>query len=106
MAVELLKSASNSKGLYIFTHKEKHLFTSNDPRIRFCLESLAKKYVIGMHWGWFSRLDEDVPIVDFHLASPGTLIASPKVSTPIIGFGSRNFIPRDFKHIELPYQWE
>ncbi|MHB8470246.1 MAG: glycosyltransferase [Gaiellaceae bacterium] len=108
MPFVMKKPQGPSKGIVIFTHKER-LFTIGDApmgSLAAALARLRERYVIGMHWGHYA---DDVPAlewVDFHLAAPGTVRFRHPERVRHIPLASRNFLGREFRDLGLPRTWD
>ncbi|MDA8932501.1 glycosyltransferase, partial [Flavobacteriaceae bacterium] len=97
---------NGNKGIIIFTHKELKLFifkinrrTVKSPLINLFIyfnfknkiKKIKKKYLVGVHWGSFSKNQMTPSWVDFHMTAPGT--ASFRDNPKIIPYNSANFTP-------------
>jgi len=96
MAFLLKKPQGNSKGIIIFTHKERDQISNRVPGLLRVIEELKKSYVLGMHWGFLSENISDVSFIDFYMAGKGTLKVSDNSIMPRIYMSSRNFTPAFF----------
>lgn len=85
-----------SKGIVIFTHKERPMIQLAAPGMKRRLNALTQYYVLGMHWGSPHNNIPEVPSIDFHLGGQGTLQLSPDNPAPHIPLCSRNFLPPCF----------
>src|SRR5207302_2496455 len=97
-----------SKGIVIFTHKERLFVIGDAPDgpLGEALARLREQYVIGMHWGHYT---EDIPSlhwVDFHLAAPGTVQFRNPREVRHIPLSSRNFLGSEFRDLGLPRTWD
>lgn len=92
----LKKSNLKSKGVIVFTHKERDFLESRISVLDNAFSELKKRYIIGMHWGHFYSSIGDIPYVDFHLAGKGTVIFNEGIKAAVIPLSSRNFIPSCF----------
>ena len=102
----LKKPHHKSKGIIVFTHKERDFLESNISVLERAFLELKKTYVIGMHWGHFSRGVGDIPFVDFHLTGKGTVIFNKDTKAVVIPLSSRNFIPDCFYNKYLNKCWD
>ncbi len=96
----------NSKGVIVFTHKERPYLEARIPRLSNAIAKLRDKYVVGMHWGHYHADVEEIPFVDFHLAGKGTLAFRHGVKARHIPFCSRNFTPSCFKKMQITKYWD
>lgn len=82
-----------TKGLLVFTHKERHLFKKSFLR-SLLFYFLKKKYFLTMHWGHYHSNADIVPYVDFHMAGEGTLKFRKDISdkVSVLHLCSRNFV--------------
>lgn len=106
MCLILKEPYDNSKGILVFTHKERDYV---DSRILVVAETIARvreKYVIGMHWGHYDPSVGDLPNVDFHLAGRGTILFREGVKARHIQLCSRNFTPACFRKMGIPKYWD
>ena len=88
-----MKRASlSSKGIVIFTHKERQYFNQRDSLLHQALQDLRKRYFVGMHWGHYHENVGLIHNVDFHMAGLGTVKFQDQISTKIINLCSRNFL--------------
>ena len=98
MATILKEHIDGSKGIVSFTHKEKKKL--NNIVSHFLLKKyfyeVKKKYFLSMHWGWFHENHDDIPFIDFHLASK-TLLSFKSKNNIIFNFCNRNFIDKIFR---------
>ncbi|MFT5171695.1 MAG: glycosyltransferase involved in cell wall biosynthesis, partial [Candidatus Marinamargulisbacteria bacterium] len=108
MPFELKQPTSTSKGILIFTHKERFLLNSIQPLVRHQLKLTADRYVIGMHWGGFhDALIRPPKHVSFHLWAKGLVSFSNLTPPPaIIHLTSRNFTPTCFTKAEISKSWD
>jgi glycosyltransferase involved in cell wall biosynthesis len=95
-----------SKGVIVFTHKERRFLESPFPILKETVEKLRERYVIAMHWGHFHTDVDLVPFVDFHLAGEGTLTFKKGVQVRRIPLCSRNFIAGCFHDTPAVKQWD
>jgi glycosyltransferase involved in cell wall biosynthesis len=102
----LKDGAPSSKGIVVFTHKERSVIEEGGEALAPVLEELREHYLVAMHWGHYAAGVEEIPWVDVHLAAPGTLSFAPGVSTPRIPMASRNFIPGIFHDRRGARRWD
>ncbi len=97
MATIIKNNIFNSKGIIVFTHKEKKLLSNIITSFFFKKKILQLKslFFFSMHWGWFHKDEKDVPYIDFHLAGKGTLFFKNNNSY-VINLCNRNFIDKIF----------
>ncbi len=106
MATILKENLEGSKGIISFTHKEKKKI--DNPIAHLLLKKyfnkIKKNYFLSMHWGWYHQNHNDIPYIDFHLASK-TLLSFKSKNNTILNFCNRNFIDKIFrkKKIEKIY---
>jgi glycosyltransferase involved in cell wall biosynthesis len=105
--VSILKEqTSNSRGILVFTHKERFIFEDPIKPLQRALEVLKSEYVLGMHWGWYHDNQDPVPYIDFHLAGDGTVSFTEELEEPRYTYCSRNFIPDPFVPFDCPTHWD
>ncbi len=93
MASILKESNLNSKGVIVFTHKEKALF-ENKYLMRILkkeLLQLKSMYFFAMHWGHYHKNIETIDLIDFHFAGQGTVVFKNPEENYHIPLCSRNF---------------
>lgn len=105
MVYVLKNPIGGSKGIIIFTNKEKEMLENTNRLIKKQLSRLTEKYVVGMHWGWYANGVGEVPFVDFHLAAPGTVSFSTDTHYRI-PLCSRNFTADYFEPLDVPKRWD
>ena len=96
----------NSKGVLIFTHKERFIFEDPIDPLKDAIETLKSEYLLGMHWGWYHENQKSVPYIDFHLAGEGTVSFRENMDTPRYTYCSRNFIPEFFVPFDCPTHYD
>ncbi|QQR90846.1 MAG: glycosyltransferase [Myxococcales bacterium] len=107
MAIIIKESTKDSKGILIFTHKERKCLGEDVAFIAPLLKRLKERYVIGMHWGWYVPNAQHPPYVDFHLAFEDTVQFHGEVSPRRLRFNSSSFTPSYFsRRPEVPKQWD
>lgn len=106
MATLLKTPTHTSKGLIVFTHKEKSFFFASSTAIKSLLSLLKAHYFFAMHWGGFiEEIQETIPYIDFHMASKGVVkFASSDI--PFFNYCSRDFIPAIFFNQSLHKHWD
>jgi len=99
MASILKESNLNSKGVIVFTHKEKVLFEN-----KYLMHILKKEvlklksmYFFAMHWGHYHNNIETIDLIDFHFAGQGTVVFKNPEENYHIPLCSRNFSSTLFK---------
>ena len=97
MVTILKKPKGESKGVLVFTHKERYIFGLNVNILQRLLKYIDKKYICGMHWGFFQATNQYVDYIDFHLATSSAVTFDNRSNSKIIDLTSRNFIPEYFK---------
>lgn len=108
----ILKKPTNtpdglSKGILIFTHKERPYLQPDIFGLSQRMSALKKYYVLGMHWGSPHTHVPMVPFIDFHLGGQGTLSLAEDNSAPHIKLCSRNFLPPCFHpDNSVPTEWD
>ncbi|QIO24130.1 glycosyltransferase [Haloarcula sp. JP-L23] len=106
MVFVLKEPRNDSKGIVVFTHKERaFLDTDIVPLVR-RLHTLKREYIVGMHWGMYTRDADPVPFVDFHLARPNTVQFTEPGEIRRIPLASYNFIPPRFRQFPSPTDWD
>jgi glycosyltransferase involved in cell wall biosynthesis len=106
MAFILKRPVGQSKGVALFTHKERALLDLGSPLIGEALRRLRDSYVVGMHWGFYA---EDVPVlpaVDFHLAKASTVSFREPGRIRALPFNSSMFTPEFFRQEPRPKHWD
>jgi len=105
MVSVLKKPTSNSRGVLIFTHKERQFFSSGLDIVESKIKSLKKEYVVGMHWGIYQPDPVDkIPYVDFHLARESTVsFNSETTRIPLVAY---NFNPKYMEPLDVPKRWD
>jgi len=105
--VSILKSpTADSRGIIVFTHKERFLFDGRISTLDEQLQRVKESYVVGMHWGIYQSDVDPVPYVDFHLARPNTVSFTDESTIRRIPLASYNFIPERFREMEIPEDWD
>jgi glycosyltransferase involved in cell wall biosynthesis len=105
--VSILKEKKgNSKGVLVFTHKERYIFNKPIKPLQRAIKKLKKEYILGMHWGYHHKNQSPIPYIDFHLAGKGTVSFANNVTTPTYEYCSRNFIPKYFVPFDCPIHWD
>ncbi len=97
MAFVLKKPSGKSKGVIVFTHKERPVLGATVPKLLPFVERVRERYVLGMHFGWYQERISDFQGIDFYLAAPGTFGAKSDLSIRHVPVSSRNFIPVCFR---------
>lgn len=96
-----------SKGIVIFTHKERPMIQPKAPGMAKRLKALKQFYVLGMHWGSPHANVPEVPFMDFHLGGQGTLSLAADNPAPHLPLCSRNFLPPCFSpEPDIEKQWD
>src|SRR3954452_11735742 len=98
--------APSSKGIVVFTHKERSVIDDGGATLSPILEEFREHYLVAMHWGHYAAGVEEIPWVDVHLAARGTISFAPGVRTPRIPLASRNFIPSIFNDRGGARRWD
>jgi glycosyltransferase involved in cell wall biosynthesis len=96
----------NSKGVIVFTHKERQYLETTVPVLQKAISRLQEKYVIGIHWGHYHPEIGEMAYVDFHLAGEGTISLKPGVQARRIPLCSRNFTPSCFREMGIAKYWD
>ncbi|WP_338729857.1 hypothetical protein [Haladaptatus sp. DJG-WS-42] len=105
--VSLLKQpVGNSKGILVFTHKERQFLLDPIPPLQRKFQSIKEAYLVGMHWGHFAEDVGPTPFVDFHLAGQGTVSFTDEVDVPVLNYCSRNFVPEYFTPSNKEAKWD
>lgn len=105
--VSILKQPDgDSKGILVFTHKERDMFLDPIPPLQTALQLVKESYLVGMHWGHYAENVGRTPNVDFHLAGSGTVRFTDEVNVPILNFCSRNFVPEYFTPTDAEATWD
>jgi glycosyltransferase involved in cell wall biosynthesis len=106
MPIVLKPPTAPSKGIVVFTHKERPYLEGQRRLLVEARARLRERYVVGMHWGHYAENVDAMPAVDFHLAGPGTLHFKPGIAARRIPLCSRNFTRECFRNLGLPKQWD
>lgn len=106
MASVIKQAQDGSKGIVVFTHKERPFLESSLPAVQDALAALEGRYVCGMNWGWYHKDVSVIPHIRFHLAGHDTLHLSADNPTPVIRMCSRDFIPDSFRPADTLKQWD
>lgn len=96
MVFILKEPQTKSKGILVFTAKEKQILNSGLPGVNTCLKRLRQKYVVGLYWGFYEANVPDWPFTDFYLAPHGSIDRVPDAKLPQIPVSGRNFTPAAF----------
>lgn len=96
----------NSKGVIVFTHKERKYLETTIPVLNKVMSRVQEKYVIGMHWGHYHPEIGEIAYVDFHLAGEGTISFKQGVKARRIPLCSRNFTPSCFREMGIAKYWD
>jgi len=88
MAYILSQPNNNCKGIIIFKHLEIKFINNLDPNL---INELKSNYIIGVYFGFYSKLSKDIEWADFYLAADNLIkiTNSCKPRIPLNGF---NFI--------------
>jgi len=103
MASILKESQLNSKGVIVFTHKERVLF-ENKYLMRILKREvlqLKSMYFFAMHWGHYHKNIETIDLIDFHFAGQGTVAFKKPEENYHIPLCSRNFSSSVFRKKNL-----
>ena len=106
MVTVLKEEHGGSKGILVFTHKERRIFLDTPPALADRLDRMKERYVFAMHWGFFARNVGPTPRIDVHLACPGVVDFAPGVDERVVPMCSRNFLPDDFRPLPVPKVWD
>ncbi len=103
MVVVLKEASAKSKGIVMFTHKERQQIEHPSRRVRKYISGLRNNYVIGMHFGGYqANAVPDIWCIDFFMGSPNVYTVAPISKTPRIHLASRNFVPNYFDSKDRP----
>ncbi|WP_435274806.1 hypothetical protein ACMAZF_16330 [Psychrobium sp. nBUS_13] len=91
MAYTLLPPQNNNKGILILKHLEVQYFTALDKKL---IERLKKEYIIGVYFGFYSKLSKDIWWADFYLSADNVLKIK-TTSVPRIPLNGFNFIDKN-----------
>lgn len=106
MAFVLKAPIGSSKGVVMFTHKERSLLNLSAPLIGRALSQLRERYLVGMHWGFYAVDVPVFPAVDFHLTKPSTVQFRAPAQVRTLPFNSSMFTPAYFRQEERPKHWD
>ncbi|MDF2529168.1 MAG: hypothetical protein K0Q57_48 [Gammaproteobacteria bacterium] len=106
MAFILKEPCETSKGIVVFTHKELRCLQVKNSLFTKLYQEIKQHYFIAVHWGHYCLYKQANPIIDFHLAGPGTLKFEKGVHEYHILLCSRNFIPDVFKPMHIEKFWD
>ncbi|UTJ07341.1 glycosyltransferase [Arcobacter roscoffensis] len=87
------KMDTTGKGILIFKHLEIKLLEKMPKEI---ISKLKSKYILGMYFGSFYKLEEDLTYIDFYLAEDNVLKIE-NSTMPRINLNGYNFIGKDFE---------
>lgn len=107
MVFILKQPQGQSKGIIVFTHKERPFISASVPGMHDVMNALKEQYVLGMHYGWTAKNFTEAPFIDFYLAAEGC-VAKPEVTDKTyIRLCSRNFVPANFRpDPDVPKHWD
>src|SRR3954470_20433316 len=74
--------APSSKGIVVFTHKERSVIEAGGEALAPILDELREHYLVALHWGHYAAGVEEIAWVDVHLAAPGTISFAPRAPPP------------------------
>lgn len=106
MAFVLKEPCGPSKGIVMFTHKERPLLDETAPVIGPLLRRVRERNLTGMHWGFRS---DNVPVlhaIDFHLARESTVSFAEPHRTTRFPFNSSMFAPAVFRPTGASKHWD
>jgi glycosyltransferase involved in cell wall biosynthesis len=106
MAFILKRPVGQSKGVAMFTHKERALLSLSAPLIGSELRRLRERYVVGMHWGFYAVDVPTMSAVDFHLAKPSTVKFRSPSEVRALPFNSSMFTPEYFRQEPRVKHWD
>jgi glycosyltransferase involved in cell wall biosynthesis len=106
MAFVLKRPVGPSKGVVMFTHKERSLLNLSAPLIGRALQQLRERYLVGMHWGFYAVDVPVFPAVDFHLAKASTVQFRAPSQVRTLPFNSSMFTPAYFRQEDRPKHWD
>jgi hypothetical protein len=106
MVYELKPPVEGSPGLLMFTHKEREFFVDSPAPVVERLRQLKSAYVLGMQWGRYHADVGETPLIDFHMACPGTVEFREDADVRRIPLCSRNFTPAYFRPMDVPVEWD
>lgn len=90
MAFILKENNNNNKGILVLKHLELKYYSSLDPNL---IDSLRKKFIIGVYFGFHFKIYEDIKNIDFYLAEDNVIEFSEFKSTvPRCNLNGYNFI--------------
>ena len=70
MAFILKENNNNNKGILVLKHLELKYYSSLDPNL---IDSLRKKFIIGVYFGFHFKIYEDIKNIDFYLAEDNVI---------------------------------
>jgi glycosyltransferase involved in cell wall biosynthesis len=105
MAIVLKAPLGPSKGVVVFTHKERRFIDLDAPILGGELRRLRERYFVLMHWGWSSQDVPRLPAVDAHVCRESTVtFREPGVRR--IPLNSAMFTPAYFRPQALHKHWD
>jgi len=105
MAIVLKPVIGDSKGLVVFTHKERRFLDLAAPVLGEEIRRLRGRFVVLMHWGSYVEKPPLLPAVDAHVCRDSAVVfADPTVRR--IPMNSAMFTPAYFRPRNLEKQWD
>ena len=106
MAFVMKRPFGASKGIVVFTHKETSTLSSSLSVLQRLLQRVRERYVVAVHYGWYSRIDGPPAWVDFHFAPEATVVFAEPDRVRRIPMNSSYFVPSYFRPVKMPKQWD
>lgn len=88
----ILSQPGSCKGILVFKHLEINFVNSLDIKI---IKKLKEKYVIGVYFGFYTKLNNDIGWCDFYLAADNLISSQDTLLKPRIALNGFNFISSD-----------
>lgn len=105
MAIVLKPVSGESKGLVVFTHKERRFLDENAPVLGDEIRRLRRHFVVLMHWGSHFEKPPLLPAVDAHVCRDSAVVF-PDPAVRRIPMNSAMFTPEYFRPRNLEKQWD
>lgn len=88
----ILTEPGESKGILVFKHLEINFVNNLAPNL---INKLKEKYLVGVYFGFYSKLKKDIEWADFYLAADNLIKDDEKLLKPRIPLNGFNFINSD-----------
>ncbi|MEM5547766.1 hypothetical protein [Pseudoalteromonas fuliginea] len=102
----ILSQPGKSKGILIFKHLEVNFVNRLDAKI---IKRLREKYIIGVYFGFYTKLKSDIFWTDFYLAADNLISCQDILLKPRIALNGFNFISSEEisneNHVDKKYDF-